>query len=89
MMPRFRSFPTLALLAGLSLPALALAQPATPLGPAPAVAPPAGSPTTDDLANRLRGAPTSRSGAATRGLGMPHDAPPPATPPATPGATGG
>ncbi len=89
-MPKHRSILTLAALAALVLPQLAVAQPATPARPAvgqpTAPAPSVSAPATEDTLQRLRGAPTGRSGAATRGLGVPQD--PPVTAPATPPTTG-
>ena len=66
-------------LACLVLPTFAAAQPATPstrpsTSPSPSAAvPPMPGASTPEEINRLRGAPTGRSGAATRGLGVPHD----------------
>jgi hypothetical protein len=94
-MPKHRPFLAVVALASLALPTLAwptlaVAQPAA--SPVPHTAA-AGSPATDDVATRLRGAPTNRTGAATRGLGAPHDAQPPVTtptpPPAPTSTTGG
>jgi hypothetical protein len=99
-MPKTRSILALTMLAGLVFaalspglaPSVARAQPVVTPVPPPATS---GSTTTEDLTNRLRGAPTSRSGAATRGLGGSQESRPPANantqPPAPPPAstTGG
>jgi hypothetical protein len=104
-MSKPRPVAALLALACLVLPTFAAAQPAIPstrpsTSPSPSAAvPPMPGASTPEEINRLRGTPTGRSGAATRGLGVPHDtqlpagtvnappggaAMPPLAPPATP-----
>ena len=84
-MPKIHPIAALVALACLALPTLVAAQPAVPAtrpttnpipstSPSPSAAvPPMAGATTPEEINRLRGAPGTRSGAATRGLGVPQD----------------